>query len=242
MSNQNEETKREKFKIEVESPLDFPSIAKTAYVSSNDFCKTVSELFKGVFADFEGCIFDATNGEPTVSLMFNHGKYDDDAICACELAGAKASGSSIIDRTRNRDRQLAEGDRYYLTEDGKDAILSLLTARAFNNGNPNWRTIVSEWQDRSISNMYNYGATTQYTKVSNISLQRLCGLIYGDKDEDGDRIEYSVNIASPLTPAGLQQNGMVMNFVLTVTAVSAKEVAKIYERLGFGGMGVNIVR
>lgn len=243
MSNQEKETKRDKFKIVIEDHADFPSIAKTAYISSNDFCKTVSDLFKSVFADFEGCIFEATNnGEPTISLLFNHGKYEEDDICACELAGAKASGNSIIDRTRHRDRQLLEGDRYYLTEDGKDAIMSLLTSRAFNNGNPNWRTIVSEYQDRSISNMYNYGPVTQYTKVSNISLQRLCGLIFGDKDGDGDRIEYTANIASTFTPAGLQYTGMTANYVLSVTAVSAKEVAKIYEKLGFGGMGVNIVR
>ena len=243
MSNQEKETKREKFKIVIEEHADFPSIAKTAYISSNDFCKMVSDLFKNVFVDFEGCIFEATNnGEPTISLLFNHGKYGEDDICACELAGAKASGNSIIDRTRHRDRQLLEGDRYYLTEDGKDAIMSLLTSRAFNNGNPNWRTIVSEYQDRSISNMYNYGPVTQYTKVSNVSLQRLCGLIFGDKDGDGDRIEYTTNIASTFTPAGLQYTGMTANYILSVTSVSAKEVAKIYEKLGFGGMGINIVR
>ena len=243
MSNQEKETKREKFQIVVEHHADFPSIAKTAYISSNDFCKTVSDLFKSVFADFEGCIFEATNnGEPTISLLFNHGKYEKDDICACELAGTKASGSTVIDRSRRRDIQLLEGDRYYLTEDGKDAIMSLLTSRAFNNGNPNWRTIVSEYQDRSISNMYNYGPVTQYTKVSNISLQRLCGLIFGDKDDDGDRIEYTTNIASTFAPAGIQYSGMSANYVLSVTAVSAKEVAKIYEKLGFGGMGINIVR
>ena len=250
MNNQEKETKREKFKIEIEQCAEFPSIAKTAYISSNDFCKTVSDLFKSVFADFEGCIFEVPNSnnvpnnmmEPTISLLFNHGKYGEDDICACELAGAKASGNSVIDRTRHRDRQLLEGDRYYLTEDGKDALTVLLTSKAFNNGNPDWRRNVSEYQDRNISNMYNYGPVTQYTKVSNISLQRLCGLIFGDKDEDGNRIEYTVNIASTFTPVGFQYSGITANYILTVTSVSAKEVTKIYEKLGFGGLGVNIVR
>ena len=244
MSNQNEETKRKKFKIEVDTPAELHAIAETAYLSSNDFCKMVSELFKATFVDFEGCIFEAGNGgEPTISLLFNHGQYDEDAITACERAGGKVSGSSIIDRTRNRDRQMSEGDRYYLTEDGKDVFCKLLTARAFNNGNPDWKRLVSEWQDRSISTMYNYGQLPQYTKVSNISLSRLCSLIYGNK-KDNDPVEYDVRIATALTPVGYPQNGMPMNvnYMLTVTVVSSSEVAKIYEKLGYGTMGAHIVR
>lgn len=243
MSNQNEETKRKKYEIELEKPVDLPAIAKTAYLSSNDLCKMVSELFKAAFADFEGCFFDATNGEPSVSLLFNHGKYDEDAVTACERVGGKMSGSSLIDRTRNRDRQMIEGDRYYLTEDGKDVISTLLTGRAFNNGNPNWKMLVSEWQDRSVSTMYNYGQTPQYTKVSNISLQRLCSLIFGKKNEDNDYVEYDVRVTMPLTAMGYPQNmNMNKNYLLTITVVSSNEVAKVYEKLGLGTVGAHIIR
>ena len=245
MGNQNEETKRKKFEINVEEHATLPTIAKTAYLSSNDFCKLTSELFHGVFADFEGCIFEASNGEPTVSLLFNHGQYDEGAVCACERAGGKVSGSSIIDRTRNRDRQMSEGDRYYLTDDGKDVVTTLLTSRAYNNGNPNWKMIVSEWQDRNMNTIYNYGQAPQYTKVSGISLQRLCNLLFGNKDKETDEyVEYDVRIATALSPFGYPQNGMPMNvnYMLALTVVGSAEVQKICEKLGYGTVGAHIVR
>lgn len=242
MSIQSNESKREKFEIVVDEHAVLPTISKTAYLSTVDFCKLVSELFRGVFADFEGCIFESGGMEPTISLLFNHGQYDDDATCACERAGGNVSGSSIIDRTRNRDRQLAEGDRYYLTEDGKDAIGSLLTTKAYNTGNPNWKTLTSEWQDRSVGNMYNYGQLPQYTKISNVSIQRLCSLLYGNKDANGEYVEYDVRVATPIIPAGAGVMPVSPNYILTITTITASEVAKIYEKLGYSSVGANIVR
>lgn len=243
MSDQNK-NKREKFKIEVEEPVAFDAIAESKYLTSNELCRLTSELFKTVFADYEGCVFNSINGEISMSLIFNHGKYDDDTIVACERSGSKNSGSIVVDRTRNRDRQLREGDRYYLTEDGKDVVMSLLTPRAFNNGNPNWREIVSEWTDRSAMNMYSYQQLPQYTKVSFIDLRNLCKLIFGSKI-DGDTVDYSVAIAASLTPNGYHAMGnmsMNMNYMLNITRASAKEVVAVYEKLGFGSMGTSIVR
>lgn len=235
--------KRDKFKIEAD-PIAFDAIAESKYVTSQELCRLTSELFREVFADFEGCIFETGNGgEPTMSLIFNHQKYSEDDIVACERSGNKASGSSVLDRTRNRDRQLQDGDRYYLTEDGKDVVMTLLTGRMFNNGNPNWRNIVSDWTDRTVVNLYSNQQLPQYTKVSFIDLRNLCRLIFGSK-VDGDNVDYSVTIASALTPAGYQTMGMPMNcnYMLNITRASAKEVAAVYEKLGFGTMGTHIVR
>lgn len=241
MSNQNEETKREKFVITVDEPVKFDTIAKTSYLSSNDFCKMVSELFSAVFADFEGCIFDAnTNGMATVSLLFNHGDYGDDAIVATEKSGGRNSGNSIIDRSRNRDRQMSEGDRYNLTDNGKDVIESLLTPQAYNNGKPNWRVVVSEVVDYSNGGFYGYGRGTQLTKVSNISLSKLCELIFGKK-VDGDYFEYDVRLAAPMTN-NYQANGIVGNYILTITCVSSEVVADLYKKMGWGTTGLNIIR
>lgn len=244
--NKNNQKQRKTFKIELEDRLPFDAIAESKYLTSNELTKMTSELFKTVFADYEGCIFDTSNGEPTICLIFNHGKYDEDAVVACERAGNKASGSSILDRSRNRDRQLQEGDRYYLTDDGKDVISSLLTPRAYNNGNPNWKHIIAEYTDRNIMNMYQYQQLPQYTKVSFIDLRNLCKLLFGE-DVNGDPVDYSVVIASSLTPNGYQPMGSAgvpvnMNYMLNITRASAKEVVAVYEKLGFGTMGTNIVR
>lgn len=246
MSNASEQNQsRKKFKIEIQDHETFPGIARTAYVASNEFCKMVSELFKNVFADFEGCIFEVTQaGDPYISLLFNHGQYPEDAVVACTRNGGNASGSNVLDRVRTRDRQLIEGDRYHLTDDAKDALTPLLTARMFKNGNPEWKQITSEWQDRTAINFYNVGAIPQYTKVSFIDLNRLCAMIYGLKDENGDNVEYSVTIAAPLSVMGYQNGAMQsnMNFMLNITSACQEELSKVYEKLGFGGFGARIIK
>ena len=47
-------TERERFEIELDENLVFPSIADTAYMTSVELCKLTSELFKNIFADYEG--------------------------------------------------------------------------------------------------------------------------------------------------------------------------------------------
>lgn len=248
MSNEKKETKREKFAINVAEHEPFEATAETKYITSNEFCKIVSELFKNVFADYEGCTFDVGNaGEPTISLLFNHGQYSDDDTVACHLRDAKDSdGSSVIRNMRRRDIQLREGDRYHLTEDGKDVIMDLLTPRAFNGGKPNWGSIVQDIIDRNPTTYYMPASQIpQYTRVSFIDIKRLCGLIYG-RDVEDDQKDYQVTIASPLNQMSYAMGGMptgATNYVLSITRASLKEVTKMYEKLGYGNMmGTNIVR
>lgn len=249
MSNTNAETKRDKFVIQLDEHEPFEATAETKYITSNEFCKLVSELFKGVFADYEGCTFDVSNGgEPTISLIFNHGKYDENAIVACSRPDAKdTDGSTVIRSIRRRDVQLRDGDRYYLTEDGKDALKELLTPRAYNGSKVNWGSIVQDIVDRTASTYYMpSNQIPQYTRVSFIDIKRLCSLIYGRKMENGDQMDYQVTIASPLSQMNYSMNGMPVgasNYVLSITRASLKEVTKMYEKLGYSTMmGTNIVR
>ena len=210
-------------------------------MTSDELCKRASELFKATFADFEGCIFEVSQqGEPSLSLVFNHGKYDSDAIVACELAGNKPSGSSLLDRTRRRDINNTEGDRYYLTEDGKDVIKELLLPRQFNNGKPNWKQICGDFVDRTVVNMYGTQAP-QYTKVSFISLNRLAGLLFGTHiDEDLKEYEVRIGAVMPQPMMGAMQ--MQAKYMLQIMCASTKEVNEMYKKCGWATTGSNIVR
>ena len=241
----SEETKRDKFVIELDETFEFSPIASSKFITSTDLCSKVSELFHLVFADYEGCVFEMANNEPTISLFFNHGEYPDAAHVATEKVGGKTVGSTIIDRSRSRDRLLKEGDKFYLTEDGKDVIKDLLTLRVFNNGNPDFNRIATEWADRAPVNAYFQQAPTQYTKVSFISVARLCGLLFGSKDAEGNDVEYDVNVRCALNPTGFGfNNGAVNNnYVLNITRVSSKELVDFYNKIGLGAsIGNAIIR
>lgn len=237
-NNKTQQQDREPYTIELESPIPFPKIADTAYISSMEFCKMTSEIFHDAFADYEGCKFEFTQqGEPFISLIFNHGVYDENSPIptACSLNQGKNTGSTIIDRTRTRDRQIVNGDRYYLTDDGKDVIKKLLIPRAYNNGNPNWGNIVGEFVENTPMSMYQFGSRKpQFTKVSFIDLKRICGLAFGFRKGD-DTIDYGVTVVGPI-------NGMLnrmsstnnSNYMLNITSVSTKEIQSLYEGLGLG--------
>ena len=225
--------------IQVQEPEPFEAIAESKYITSNDFCKLVSELFKSAFADYEGCTFNVGNGgEPSISLIFNHGNYSDDDIVACHRTTNEV-GSTVIDRTRSRDRFQRDGDRYYLTEDGINTITPLLIPRMYNNGKPDWKRITGEFVDRNNYNYYNAPQLPQYTKVDFIDIRRLSSLIFGSTTADGDKVEYDFRII--FNPTN-NQYGMTPNYLLDISRVGANEVKKIYEKLGFGSLGSTIVR
>lgn len=243
MSNQETKKERKPFVINVDEPVAFNAIAETKFITSNDLCQMVSELFRNIFADFEGCIFEYDNNfGPSLALVFNHGKYDEDAILACERASGKTVGSTVIDRTRTRDYFTREGDRYQLTEDGRDAVKSLLINRMYNNGSPNFKSIVSEYVDRNAANMWNQGNLPQYTKVSYIDIRKVCCLIFGDKDDNNVPVDYEILVRS-----SMNQNSMYggipayQNYMLNIIRASLAETQKIYEKIGLGS-GTAIVR
>lgn len=243
MKNQNEKESREKFKIIVDDLEVEPGVAQTNFVLSSEIQQKISELFKSVFADYEGCLFEDSNGEPTISLLFNRKKYDEDERVGSYRIGAN-SGSSVIDRRRNQDRQMQEGDRYYLTDDAKDVVSDLLIPRLYNNGNINWKLIVSDYQERNQSNYYMMpNQIPVYTKVSGLSLNRIlnANLIEGfaSKDKDGNKVEHGATLAAPLNYMNYQQGSV---YVLTITTITVNNLNKIYEKLGFGSAVSRIIR
>ena len=240
MGTQNEKIKRDPYKIELAENVPFNSIASSVYISSSDLMKLVNELFRGAFADFEGSVFETARNagigaEPTVSLFFNHGKYEDQPT-ACERSNGKNVGNALLDRTRNRDRQIMEGDRYIISEDGKDVIAPLLTQRNFNNGNPNWKLLVGDFVDTASTGFFTMTQAPQYTKISGLSINKLCSLIYGEK-LNGKNYEYDVKIAGGInTPWGGSPQ-LTVNYMLIVNRVDRDEVAKVYEKLGYNVLG-----
>lgn len=241
--NNTNNTARQKFEIELDENMQFPSIADTAYMTSAELCKVTSELFRSVFADYEGCQFDVQGPEATISLLFNHGDYSNSDIpVACELASSSKSGAVVIDRIRRMDSLRQNGDRYYLTEDGMDAISELLTERLYNNGKPNWKNIVSEYQDKSNSygGYYGYQQAPVYTKVSGISIKRLCGLLFGIKDEAGQKFDYDIKIASALNPGfGNPSNAI---YIMHISKVSVEELNNLLAKVGLTNNASNIIR
>ena len=236
-NNRTEE--RKPYSLEVE-PMVFESDAEIKFLTSNELCKLMNDYFKAAFADYEGSIFEMGQQGLSISLFFNHPKHVEGAVYACDTADAKKVGNSVLDRINAYDRQVKEGDRYHLTEDGKDIIKPLLASRHFNNGKVNWGNITCEFADKNPSNYYQPQAAQHMTKVTGIDPRAICAILFGSKDETGS-VDYAVEVKSNLS----MNNGFAAshpNYVLSIMKAHTDVLVKTSEKFGLGVAGSAIVR
>lgn len=227
---------RKPYTLEVE-PINFTADAEVRILTSNKLCRLVNEYFKAAFADFEGSTFEMSQGAPTISLVFNHLKYSEDQITCCAMASTKSVSNSVIERSRTYDRLAKEGDRYHITEEGKDIIKKLLAPRYYNGGDIKWGNIVCEYVEKQ---MYGYGGV-QFTKIVGIDPRLICAIIFGAKDGDST-LDYAVDVKFDLSTKNGFAVASMPNYVLHITRANYDHIKKTYEDLGFGSAGSTIVR
>lgn len=233
---------RKPFEVQIDDHYDFDGIASTKFITSIQFCKMVSDLLHNVFSDFEGCMFEPTvqGMEPTIALVFDHDDHTNDSLpCAMERAGSSKSGSSIIDRGRARDFYNRNGDRFLLTEDGQDFVKTILSRRMFVNGKIDFKKIVGEYSEPNMNSFY-YQQPVPYTKVSYISISRICQLLFGNGKDENDNVEYIANVV-PFN-GGFNGYNRTNNYILTLTKVSAKEINDFCGQIGLSMQSCNIIR
>lgn len=232
------ENSRTPYVLEVE-PMSFNADAEVKIITSNELCRLANEYFKAAFADYEGCFFEMSQGAPTITLVFNHAKHDDDKVYAVDMITNNNVGNSVLEKSRMYDRLVKEGDRYHITEDGKDIIKELLAPRYFNNGKPNWGSVVTDYVDRPAS-YYGPQASVQFTRIIGIDPRLICRILFGKKEGDS-WLDYAVDVKADLSA----RNGFGIsspNYVLNITKAYNEHIKKTYEKLGLGAAGSNIIR
>lgn len=239
LENSEETKKRTPYKLEIE-PEDFTSDCEQKFISSNDFCKLLNEYFSAGFSDWYGSTFDCPGGPPYITLYFDHAeRVEEGKARACSRISDKVVGNSVIDKTRSRDHRIKEGDRYIITDDGKDIIKPLLLPRYYNQGKPQWDKIVVDYTEQP--SFYSQGQ--QLTKIIGIDPCKVCSLLWGFKNDDGEVMEYGVNVYGDLNiRAGILPGRIQPNYALGITRAHNDVIRETYARFGIGIVGSNIIR
>ena len=253
MSKETENTTRGAFTIGVEQHEKFEHISDTKFVSSTDFCGLVSQMF-GIYADFEGCSYEAIPGTNTnmIALFFNHklvGANEDTianivddgrALAITRDSDGTAKNSTLRD-ARNLTSRYMNGDKFFLTDDGKSGLRPFLMegyrSIMSGNGEINWGKVTQEVSET------NYNMPQQYTKVSFIDPAKVAEAIYGKVDEDGTKWVYGVRVLRSIPTISTGMGTVSSNYMLAIERVCEEEVYKLAQQCGVGvSSGLNIIR
>lgn len=243
---QKEETKS---LLTIEEHDEFDPIVGVKYLSAKELCETVSSIFKQVFGDYEGCVLGGIPGtnQLEIKLYFNHTNNNPDmAKCCSKEINEDGTKNSLLIKTRRYNSRMTQGDRYFVTEEGKATLTPLLInnkALLQNNGTINWGKICSEVAD--TASQYDFvQMRQQYTAISFIDPVKLIELIYGTEGADGHKWVYNLRVINSIPTLALQQNNnSPMNWMLGVDRISEEETEKLARRYGLSmSNGLDMVR
>jgi hypothetical protein len=233
---------RETYVVEI-NPVEFNASFATKLTTSMKLSDLANEYFTAAFEGYQGCVLEMNNGQPTFSLYFDHDNHQ--GIVACSKEEGALANDTLLNKVRSRDRQLREGDRFYITKDGEDIIKPLLLPRLVDNkGKVNWKQIVADVVD-PIMPVANagfgiYQPRRQSTKITGIDPARLCQLLFGAQDEDGRHLDYVVGVVG--TAGAVNATGTVSNYVLQISRTYYENLLATYDELGINSMASGFVR
>lgn len=265
-----EETKEEdkRFEALVLEKEIFEPTMDNMLLKSTGLCDMVNQIFSRFYLDYEGSTFEIVYGtnKPMICLFFNHRNYsheleeakkneDESVAVACSMNVDDKTENNTLRSLRTMSRRQFEGDRFYLTKEGKEGIgyylfdymsIRSIYARGKNGvWVPNWSKIVADVADPN-TRYYNPVDNQQFTKVSFVDPVRIVSEIFGRKDETtGEKWDYGVRIINSL-PGISNYTGMNTNdnnFLLAIERFSENKIYGIARELNLAvPSGLNIHR
>lgn len=203
-------------------PLPFDGVMKSKLTTTIALSKTINQLFRPIFSDYEGCIIAPDSyGQLQVSLYFKDKGITgrEDVIKSLQPVIERVKGTSAIDRIMQMNLRNSS-KAYDLSKETKDILSEFIYTRG--NAKVNWNQHVIEQTERQ------YNGQIIYVKVVGLDLVRLVRKIYGGKI-DGSRIDYNISIIKPI---GTDMSGYNQNFLVNIQQLDSKEVERLANEIG----------
>lgn len=221
-NNGNANQKAEPIRLNVE-PLEFDGVMKSKLTTTISLSKTINQLFRPVFVDYEGCIIAPDQfGQLQVALYFkDKGQaMREDSIKTLVPVTERVQGSSAIDRIMKMNLRNSSKS-YDISKETKDILSEFIYTRG--NAKVNWNQHIVEQTER------NYNGYSIYVKMIGLDLVRLVRKIYGAKI-DGSRIDYNISIVKPI---GMDVTGGAnQNYLINIQQLDSKEVERLASEIG----------
>ena len=246
---------KQALKIRLDDHPKFNPISDSKYLTSVEFCEIVSNLFRDVFSDWEGCKMVPMQGANVLQMLFffNHKEFNDpNKYRGCTRDDENRTKSGTLAALRHRDHLLTNGDSYHLTEDGMSSMRDFLfdNANIFaKNGDVIWKKVVSETTDYQAQG-FGQPIAQQLTQIAWIDPVKVATLIFGENDEKGGEPNwvYNIRVLRSMPSANYSYgmyvgNNQPQNYLLAIDRISGEETKKLAALYGLVlGNGLGIVR
>lgn len=199
--NKNNKPEKEVTKIEVKEPLTFESMLDGKLITQADLAASINSLLSGVFADYEGCHLTPNVQFPNVldiALYFKDKGPVTDGRLKSVISTKIPEANTPFARIKSMNLRNQEKN-FDLNEDTKQALSELMypSNGQFDKetGLPkvNWKQCACE-----IAEPNGFGLQNIYVKVIGVRLESVLRKIYGSKDDEGNRVEYNVQLINGL--------------------------------------------
>lgn len=219
MSNENNTTTSEKRKpqyIEVTEHDKFEKLAATSLETTQRLAKRINKLFSVAFVDYYGaaiyCLSGNGNSGPQfmVEIHFKplaagYVNPNDARVRAFKPIEEKSS-SDIVSNLKSIYGNLRTSAKFELTKDAAEILSEFMTPGC--NIDPFNPASYNNFKQEYVEGTQ-FGQGPAMVKIFNLSLDKLVRKIYGNKNEDGKRVEYGVIPYGPVNPS--LNNSMMQN-------------------------------
>lgn len=214
--------------IRLKELLKFESTVESQYTTTFQLAELVNELFAGIFPqDYEGCIIhvDPTTAILKASLYFaaNGGGNVEPLIGQINQQKRNYVASLDAMNARNRNRTVQ------FSAEVKEALEELFFPEMRKNLN---------WDKNTAEQIENRpGGTRIYMAVHNIDIRQILKKVYGTKDDDGNRIDYNIQLVRAI------DNSPSSNMVVSISRYFQAQIEDLAKNAGMiPSFGIPIIR
>lgn len=219
MSNQNTEP-RKPMRLEIVEPEKFDSLARTTFETTQRLAKRINKLFSTAFVDYHGSIVYNVAGNGNVAayqqfmvelhfkpLTAGSVNPNDQRVRAFKpIDEATADKSNVLAGVKSIYNNFRSTAKFQLTEEAAEILSEFMLPGV--NVDPfkpsSYDALKAEYVDNP-----QFGQAPVMVKIVQLDLTKLIKKIYGNRNEDGNKVDYGIIPYGPVAPN--MNNAMAQN-------------------------------
>lgn len=234
MSQEDTNNKKEPYRIVVQEHEPFCATQASNIMTLNNFSDLVAQLFGPAYADFAGCAIQPNGSKFDVKLYFTASPCSEDSVTAFRKNMIYNQNASFYDKVNTlsgMSNPKSVHGNFALTDEGREGLESFLIPDE-RNGRIRWEYHIFE-ENLSKQNMLYGQQPESYAFVTKVSIEKLALAIFGDRDDNGNKVFYSIGPIRPLTP-GISQYGapVVTDWLINITRLYESALNELSKATG----------